>query len=207
MSALYHERKIEKLNSHLNFGWNFFLIHFVDETQFPNSNPLPFHFSSFIFILAFAAKDILGFYDNFFRILIERKEIKINVFTFHSLKCQKTKNSNPELYKYVHSKYNTNFNSKAVDLPWGFMKFFFVFGNLEIDSTFVLEDYQCCLSLESVNAFHATFCFCYGFHGGLNCRSIWVSLIWKRIQLLFTCSCLDNNFAEVNGSMTNFYDL
>ena len=96
---------------------------------------------SFIFVLAFAAKDILGFYDNFFRILIERKEIKINVFTFHSLKCQKTKNSNPELYKYVHSKYNTNFNSKAVDLPWGFMKNFFVFGNLEIDSTFVLEDY------------------------------------------------------------------
>ena len=95
----------------------------------------------FIFILAFAAKDILGFYDNFFRILIERKEIKINVFTFHSLKCQKTKNSNPDLYKYVHSKYNTNFNSKAVDLPWGFMKIFFVFGNLEIDSTFVLEDY------------------------------------------------------------------
>ena len=82
----------------------------------------PFYLSSVYLLLAFAAKDILGFYDNFFRILIERKEIKINVFTFHSLKCQKTKNSNPDLYKYVHSKYNTNFNSKAVDFPGGSMK-------------------------------------------------------------------------------------
>ena len=42
---------------------------------------------------------------------------------------------------------------------------------------------QCCLSLESVNAFHATFCFCYGFHGGLNCRSKW-KLGWARLHLL-----------------------
>ena len=106
--------KIEKLNSHLNFGRNFFLIHFVDETQFPNSNPLPFHLSSVYLHISLCGQRYFGLLWQLFSNPNHKKRNK-NYFFFYFSFTQMSKISIQKLTMRIYEKK-------------------FVFGNLEIDS-------------------------------------------------------------------------